>query len=59
MTCPNNLKKISGKAILERCMGVFERNGSIDEITVLVHREFFDFWKKSYPKHCETNEQQQ
>jgi hypothetical protein len=59
MICPNKLKKISGKTILEHSISVFERNGSIDEITVLAHSEFVDFWKKnlilSIPRQMNSN----
>ncbi|MDR1891302.1 MAG: bifunctional cytidylyltransferase/SDR family oxidoreductase [Puniceicoccales bacterium] len=43
---PKQFLKISGRTILEHSIGVFERNGSIDEIIVVVHGQFVDFCKK-------------
>ncbi|MDR1232766.1 MAG: 2-C-methyl-D-erythritol 4-phosphate cytidylyltransferase [Puniceicoccales bacterium] len=43
---PKQFLKISGRTIFEHSIEVFERNGSIDEIIIVVHGQFIDFCKK-------------
>ncbi|MDR1528178.1 MAG: 2-C-methyl-D-erythritol 4-phosphate cytidylyltransferase [Puniceicoccales bacterium] len=43
---PKQFLKISGRTILEHSVEIFERNGSIDEIIIVVHGQFVDFCKK-------------
>ncbi|MDR2776784.1 MAG: 2-C-methyl-D-erythritol 4-phosphate cytidylyltransferase [Puniceicoccales bacterium] len=43
---PKQFLKISGKTVLEHSIEVFERNGFVDEIIVVVHRQFVDFCNK-------------
>ncbi|MDR1457899.1 MAG: 2-C-methyl-D-erythritol 4-phosphate cytidylyltransferase [Puniceicoccales bacterium] len=43
---PKQFLKISGRTILEHSIGVFERNGFIDEIIIVVHGQFVDLCKK-------------
>ncbi|MDR0741853.1 MAG: 2-C-methyl-D-erythritol 4-phosphate cytidylyltransferase [Puniceicoccales bacterium] len=43
---PKQFLKISGMTILEHSVEIFERNGSIDEIIIIVHGQFVDFCKK-------------
>ncbi|MDR2779450.1 MAG: 2-C-methyl-D-erythritol 4-phosphate cytidylyltransferase [Puniceicoccales bacterium] len=43
---PKQFLKISGRTILEHSIEVFERNGSIDEIIVVINGQYVDFCQK-------------